>query len=129
MLESLFLQAAGIDQQLIIHTKGHTPTHIICMPYQQLGPTLKDIGIKNRTKYAMSTRVEVIGLEEIDIEATTRVSKKLPQDQRAVLDIIRTGSRWTSTAAYWAGQQEDKVCSVCNDTDEGFDHLWTCKAL
>ena len=29
------------------------------------------------------------------------------------LSIIRTGSMWTRTAAYWSGKADDKMCQLC----------------
>ena len=45
-----------------------------------------------------------------------------------MLNVVRTGSTWTTEAAYWAGQAEDQLCEVCNEKELS-DHIWTYKAL
>ena len=45
------------------------------------------------------------------------------------LNITRSGSTWTRTAAYWAGQADDRLCQLCGEADETSDHFWWCAAL
>ena len=46
-----------------------------------------------------------------------------------LLDIVRTGSASSRTAAYWAGQVDDKTCQLCMEEDNAPEPMWTCKAL
>ena len=61
------------------------------------------------------------------MEATT--SGKMDYEDRMILDITRTGAAWTRTAAFWAGQADDKTCQLCGEEEEHSWHSWTCKAL
>ena len=45
-----------------------------------------------------------------------------------LLSVVRTGSAWTRTAAYWAGQAESTECELCGQ-EEKSDHIWTCPKL
>ena len=45
-----------------------------------------------------------------------------------ILNLTRTGSNWTRTAAYKAGQAEDDRCTLCGEKEEA-DHMWVCDAL
>ena len=54
---------------------------------------------RNRTKYVEGSRAEVVGLEEID-ELATRIGHKAMNDEdRLLLDIVRTGSSWHKQVA------------------------------
>ena len=66
---------------------------------------------------------------EIDKVVTEKINKKLDANQRTTLDLTRTGASWIRTAAYWAGQAEEKTCQLCNQDEEKADHIWYCKAL
>ena len=54
-----------------------------------------------------------MGLDEIDMDATEEGIKKMQEEDRLTIDITRTGSTWTRSAADWSGQQDDKICQVC----------------
>ena len=73
--------------------------------------------------------METKGLNEIDKVALERINKDLSPEQRTTLDITRTGASWNRTAAFWAGQAEDKMCQLCNEAEEKSDHSWYCKPL
>ena len=70
-----------------------------------------------------------MGLDEIDKEVTENLPKQMSAEDRLKLDIVRTGSTWTRTAAYWAGQVDDKVCQLCLEDEEDANHFWKCKSL
>ena len=54
---------------------------------------------------------------------------KMNDEDRMIADITRTGAAWTRTAAYWAGQAEDKTCQLCGERDEHSWHFWSCSKL
>ena len=62
-------------------------------------------------------------MDEIDKEATENLPKQMSAEDRLKLDIVRTGSTWTRTASYWAGQVDDKVCQLCLEDDEDANHV------
>ena len=68
-------------------------------------------------------------MEEIDKEATESGIKAMQEDDRLIMDITRTGSTWTRSAADWAGQTEDKRCQICMEADESAEHFWVRKGL
>ena len=74
------------------------------------------------------TREEAVDLIEIDKEATMADTRKLSEKDLLILDVLRTGSAWNRTAAYWAGQCDDQRCLLCNEKEE-YDHIFTCKVL
>ena len=84
---------------------------------------------RNRTKVGCDQREETQGLLEIDSAATEAEVSKLSDDARLTLDIVRTGSAWNRTAAFWAGQADSKTCLLCGIADEGPTHFWSCCAL
>ena len=47
-----------------------------------------------------------------------------------VLNIIRTGSTWTSSSSFWAGRKDTNLCRLCGEEKETVEHiLWYCKCL
>ena len=129
LLEDLFLQASGMDNDLVIHSETHPCIKLDQMPYQQLTKAIKEIGIKNRTRDACSTRLETIDLFEVDVEATKTAKGKFDQTQLMQLDVVKTAAKWTAEAAYWAGKKTNQTCQLCNCERETTDHFWRCTAL
>ena len=129
MLESLFLQAAAVDGAFQIKQWNQPDIAIREAPYQHLKPLVQQLCTRNRTRDGEDARDETRGLEEIDKEATESGIKAMQEDDRLIMDITRTGSTWTRSAAYWAGQAEDKRCQICMEADESADHFWICKGL
>lgn len=129
LLESLYLQASGINENLVIFADTHPGIHLEHIPYQQLSIAVRDIGVKNRTKYRCTTRMDVIDLYEICVEATKTAKDKYIEKQLFQLNIIKNGARWNAEASFWAGKRDDKLCPLCNEMEEGYDHLWRCNRL
>ena len=48
------------------------------------------------------------------------------KEEQLTLHILRTGSTWARTAAYWSGKADDKICQLCLEEEEKGDHLWRC---
>ena len=127
MLESIHLQAAAMDKDFTVHQFNQPSIKVREAPYQHLSPMMRQLCCRNRTEAAANTRGETKELYEIDMEATT--SGKLDDEDRMILDITRTGAAWTRTAAFWAGQADEKTCQLCGEEEEHSWHFWTCKAL
>ena len=127
MLESLHLQAAMVDGNYVIHQHNQPRLDVMEMPYQHLAPMVRQLCGRNRTKVAADTRDETQGLYEIDMEATQ--PGDINDEDRMILDLVRTGAARTMTAAYWAGQAETKICQLCNEEEEHSWQFWTCKVL
>ena len=68
-------------------------------------------------------------MKEMDQIATTASTNKLDENERMVLDMVRNGAAWNRTAAFWAGQVDDKMCKNCGEDENTPDHIWTCCAL
>ena len=83
---------------------------------------------RNRTARMEDTREECMDLKEIDKEATNVKIKEATENDYLILNLTRTGSNWTKTAAYKAGQADNDECSLCGKR-EGSDHMWVCEAL
>ena len=129
LLESIFLQAAGMDCNYEIRQWNQPTIQIWQAPYQHLKPMVQQLCTRNRTKDGEDAREETQGLDEIDKTATEEGARKMSPDERMNLDIARTGSSWTRVAAYWAGQADDKVCQMCMEDEENAGHFWKCKKL
>ena len=97
------------------------------VPYQHLSPMTRQMCGRNRTRAAEGMRDETIGLKEIDMEVNDL--GKMGNEDNMIADITRTGATWTRSAAYWAGQAEDKTCQLCGQHDEDSWHFWVCPAL
>ena len=104
LLESMFLQAAAVDSTFQIRQWNQPDIAIKETPYQHLRPMVQQMCARNRTRDGEDAREETVGLDEIDMEATEEGIKKMQEDDRLIMDITRTGSTWTRSAAYWAGQ-------------------------
>ena len=127
MLESVHLQAAMMDTSYKIHQHNQPSVDTMEVPYQHLAPMVRQLCCRNRTKAAANSREETQDLYEIDTEATD--AGKMSDEDKLILDLVRTGAAWTSTAAYWAGQADSKVCERCGEGDERSWHFWTCTKL
>ena len=129
LLESIHLQAATIDRDFNIHQWNQPAIQLTKAPFQQIGAMAIQMCTRNRTRSAANKREMTKGLAEIDKEATRAETKKMDPQDRIILDLTRTGAMWTRTAAYWAGQVDDRMCQLCHQADETSDHFWKCKAL
>ena len=36
----------------------------------------------------------------------------MKEEDLLMLNVVRTGSTWTKTSAYWAGQVDDQMCEI-----------------
>ena len=79
---------------------------------------------------AGNQRHEAIDLVEIDAYATSGKTKEINEEDLMTLSLVRTGSLWTNSTAYWTGKVDDLACSVCNEEEETAEHIiWRCKPL
>ena len=54
----------------------------------------------------------------------------LADEDRLLLNTIRTGSTWTANTGYWAGHKETVMCRLCGEHKETAEHIhWRCSAL
>ncbi len=83
---------------------------------------------RNRTARKEDSREECIDLREIDREATNVKIKGATDEDMMILNVERSGSTWTKTAAYEAGQTETDLCDICGKK-AGPGHIWLCEAL
>ena len=75
-------------------------------------------------------RHEASDLVEIDAYATSGKTKEIIEDDLMMLNLVRTGSLWAKSTAYWTGKVDELTCSVCNEEEETAEHIiWRCKPL
>ena len=129
MLESIHLQGAALDNNLVVKQWNQAPIDIINAPFQHVAPMIREMCMRNRTRNEEGCRKETVGLNEIDRIATQAKTRNMNEEDKMILDITRTGSTWSRTKAYWAGQLDDKLCTLCGEEDDSPDHFWCCKAL
>ena len=127
MLESIHMQAAAMDGNYEVRQFNQPGIKVMEVPYQHLTPMIRQMCGRNRTRAAEGTRAETEELHEIDMEASE--PSKMDNEDRIILDITRTGVAWTRTAAYWAGQVDEKRCQLCDAEDERSWRFWTCSKL
>ena len=99
------------------------------MPHQHVAPIVRSMCMGNRTRAAMGNRDETKELREIEMEVLNDYTKQMKDTDRAALDLVRTGSTWHKTAAFWAGHCDSRLCELCGQEDERSDHFWRCTAL
>lgn len=128
LLESMHLQAAAMDDQYTMR-QANQPV-IAKAPIQQLATLVRQLATINRTRRADDERMETTGLEEIDGYARDAEHKDTGgRGRRGILNILRAGSTWTRTAAYWSGIKDDNICQRCMVAVGKTDHIWECCKL
>ena len=129
LLETAYLRASHIDRNCNFLSSGHPTVNLLDEPYQKILPYAHSIVTTNRTETARSTRQAIIGLDEIDADATRAGTRKLDATTLSKLNVLRTCSDLTNDAAFWAGLSDTKACPVCGAQVEEYDHLWRCQKL
>ena len=113
LLESVHLNRASMDLSFNIWQCNQAPTRIKDVAYQMLGPQVQQMAARNRTRRMEGTRVECVDLMEIDKEATNVKIENADDSDYMILNLTRTGSNWTRTAAHRAGQAGKGKCILC----------------
>ena len=99
LLESLHLQGAALDGNYAIRQWNQPPIGIIDAPFQHLPMMVMQMRTRIRTRSEEGCRQETEGLVEIDKIATQGSTKNLNEEDKMILDIVRTVSAWNRTAA------------------------------
>ena len=123
LLQSAYLQASTVDEHFSIRHGTHPPIHLKTMPHQHVAPIVRNMCMNNRTRAVTDNRDETKGLEEIDMEILNDYSKQIDDTLRQALDLVRTGSAWHKTAAFWAGHCDSRMCDLCGQEEERSDHF------
>ena len=113
LLESIYLQAASMNEKFVIKQHNQPDISIIETPYQHLRPIVRQMATRNRTRAAEGGREETKDLQEIDAYATNASNKNRSDEDLMILNTVRSGSAWNKVVAYHAGQVEDKMCQLC----------------
>ena len=107
------------DRQPDLHAQTKTLNRYLSRGSKGTGP-----------KAAEGLREECEGLDEIDEYASKATAGKLDKDERALLDVVRTGGAWQKVAAFWSGHKDEFLCDLCGGAKETAAHtIWTCCAL
>ena len=55
---------------------------------------------------------------------------KVNDEDKTLLNIVRSGSTWTANTAYWANHTDTTMCRRCGKEKETAEHIhWYCTAL
>ena len=80
----------ALDEQLVIHQWNQPPIGILDAPFQHLPMMVMQMCTRNRTRSEEGCRQETDGLVEIDKIATQAGTKNLNEEDKMLLDIVRT---------------------------------------
>ena len=129
LIEAALLHGIAIDDQLVVRQKAEQTIDIMKAPFQHLGALVRHLCIRNWTRSDEGCRMETENLKEMNRIATQAGAKGRDEDDQLMLDVVRTGSVWNRTAAFWAGQVDDNKCQHCMAEECSLNHIWTCAAL
>ena len=102
-----------MDKNCIIHTKDELPIDILMLPYQMLGPMVKEVVANARTK-AADPRTIHMGLEEIDKSVWRAALKYLPnENDKRFQQAIAAGCNWTQAAKNHIDDTVEQECPLC----------------
>ena len=130
LLETMHLQTAAMTDKFIIKQWNQPAIDVLQAPHQHLPALIQQMCTRNRTRMAENERHETENLVEIDAYATSGHMKEIDNEDLMQLNLVRTGSLWTKSTAYWTGRDEAKTCCICMEEDETAEHIiWRCKPL
>ena len=130
LLETMHLQTAALTDKFIIKQWNQPAIDVLQAPHQHLPVLIQQMCTRNRTRMAENERHETENLVEIDAYATSGHMKEIDNEDLMQLNLVRTGSLWTKSTAYWTGRDEEKTCSICQEEAETAEHIiWRCKPL
>ena len=130
LIETMHVNGANLGEHFKIRQFNQATLDIVEDPFQDIKSLWKQAVIRNRTAAVSGTRKETEGLREIDDYASRPVHNKFGDEDRMLLEIMRTGAAWDKRKAYWAGRAEACNGGLCGEGKEGLTHtIWTCKAL
>ena len=117
-----------MTDKFIIKQWNQPAIDVLQAPHQHLPALIQQMCTRNRTRMAENERREMEHLVEIDAYATSGQMKEINNEDLMQLNLVRTGSLWTKITAYWAGRDDEKTCSICQEEDETAEHIiWRCK--
>ena len=129
LLETMHIQTAASTDKFIIKQWNQPAIDVLQAPHQHLPALIQQMCTRNRTRMAENERHGTENLVEIDAYATSGHMKEIDNEGLMQLNLVRTGSLWTKSTAYWTGRDEAKTCCICME-DETAEHIiWRCKPL
>ena len=130
LLETMHLQTAAMTDKFIIKQWSQPAIDVLQAPHQHLPALIQQMCTRNRTRMAENEPRETGNPVEIDAYATSRQMKEINNEDLMQLNLVRTGSLWTKSTAYWTGRDDEKTCSICQEEAETAEHIiWRCKPL
>ena len=100
------------------------------VPWQQVKPLVKDVGIRARNKAAAKARTMLANTAEIDTQMYLEAKAKFDQEQGQCLECVATLSAWTQDKKEQIGQAATTSCPHCGKEGQDMVHtIWTCEIL
>ena len=131
LLMSLHMVGAALSPDHTIHTHNETPIHIHDTPWQHFQEEMQDLATRARYNHTRTTRSLLKDTNsELDTHMITHALRTLGTEaQQWVTNILRL-ARWTESKLTGFQQDNDGMCSLCNETPGTLKHmLWECKCL
>ena len=105
LIESAHINAARIDQKGMMRQEGQPTIGVLGEAYQDLKKSTRENLQRNRTAAGEGYRKEHVGHVETDYYAAKGTIGKMDEEDKVILNVIRSGSTWTANTGYWAGHK------------------------
>lgn len=126
LIQAAMRSGAQIDEEFKLWQKKEVQLDLLNVPYQHLSQLFLQATARARAKAAKGTKTVNAILTEIDAYVTNAFHKKLGEEQKALINVLRASGGYAKVDLAKLDSNVRNACDYCGHPNGDIEHmLWS----